>query len=75
MLALFGGVASFFFVLALYLQQGRGLAPLASGLVFTTMALAFSVTSLSAARINRWLGRATLPVGALGMALGLGALA
>ena len=73
-LALFSGVASFFFVLAFYLQQGRGLAPLASGLVFTTTALAFSVTSLTAARINRWLGRATLPVGALGMAVGLGAL-
>ena len=73
-LALFSGVASFFFVLAFYLQQGRGLAPLASGLVFTTMALAFSVTSLTAARINRWLGRAALPVGALGMAIGLGAL-
>jgi EmrB/QacA subfamily drug resistance transporter len=74
-LMLFGGVASSFFVLALYLQQGRGLAPLPSGLVFSTLALAFTVTSLSAGRIARRLGRPTLLPGAVGMALGLAALA
>jgi EmrB/QacA subfamily drug resistance transporter len=74
-LTLFGGVASSFFVLALYLQQGRGLAPLPSGLVFSTLALAFTVTSLSAARIGRWLGRPTLVTGAVGMAIGLATLA
>jgi predicted MFS family arabinose efflux permease len=74
-LTLFGGVASSFFVLALYLQQGRGLAPLPSGLVFSTLALAFTVTSLSAGRIARRLGRPPLVPGALGMAIGLGALA
>jgi EmrB/QacA subfamily drug resistance transporter len=73
-LTLFGGVASSFFVLALYLQQGRGLAPLPSGLVFTTMALAFTATSLSAGWIGRRLGRPTLVPGAFGMALGLGAV-
>ena len=74
LLALFGGVASSFFVLALYLQQGRGLAPLPSGLVFTTMAVAFSATSLAAGRIGRRLGRPPLVIGALVMAVGLGAL-
>ena len=74
-LTLFGGVASSFFVLALYLQQGRGLAPLPSGLVFSTLALAFTVTSLSAGPIARRLGRPPLVPGALGMAIGLGALA
>ena len=74
-LTLFGGVASSFLVLALYLQQGRGLAPLPSGLVFSAMALAFTATSLSAGWIGRRLGRPTLVPGALGMALGLGALA
>ena len=73
-LVLFAGVASSFFVLALYLQQGRGLAPLPSGLVFTAMALAFTVTSLLAGRIGRSMGRAPLAPGALGMALGLGGL-
>ena len=73
-LALFGGVASFFLVLALYLQQGRGLGALASGLVFTSMAGAFSVASLAAGRVARWLGRPPLVVGALGMAAGLAGL-
>jgi EmrB/QacA subfamily drug resistance transporter len=74
-LTLFGGVASSFFVLALYLQQGRGLAPLPSGLVFSTMALAFTVTSLSAGGIGRRLRRPTLMPGAFGMVLGLATLA
>jgi EmrB/QacA subfamily drug resistance transporter len=70
-LTLFGGVASFFLVLALYLQQGRGLSALDSGMVFTAMAGAFSVASLAAGRITRGLGRPPLVVGALGMAAGL----
>jgi EmrB/QacA subfamily drug resistance transporter len=73
-LALFGGVASFFLVLALYLQRGLGLAPLPSGLVFTPMALAFSIASLTAGRIGRRLGRPPLVQGAVGMTLGLGTL-
>jgi transcriptional regulator with XRE-family HTH domain len=73
-LALFGGVASFFFVLALYLQRGRGMAPLPSGLVFTAMALPFTAASLSAGRIGGLLGRPPLVMGALGMAIGLAAL-
>jgi len=73
-LTLFGGVASSFFVLALYLQQGRGLAPLQSGVVFSTLAIAFTATSLSAGGIGRCLGRPTLLTGAIGMAFGLGAL-
>ncbi len=74
-LTLFGGVASSFFVLALYLQQGRGLGPLPSGLVFSVLALAFTATSLSAGPIGCWLGKPTLALGACGMALGLAALA
>jgi EmrB/QacA subfamily drug resistance transporter len=70
-LALFGGVASFFLVLALYLQQGRGLDALAAGLMFTTLAGAFSAASLVAGRIARRLGRPPLVIGALGMAAGL----
>lgn len=73
-LTLFTGVASSFFVLALYLQQGRGLSPVGSGLVFTALAGTFSITSLAAARIGRWIGRAPLLPGALGMATGLALL-
>src|SRR6185312_6364119 len=73
-MALFGGVASFFFVLALDLQQGRGLAPLPSGLVFSAMGLSFSATSLTAGAIGRRIGHPPLVIGALGMAVGLGVL-
>ena len=73
-LALYGGVASFFFVLALYLQRGRGLDALGSGLVFTAMAGGFCLTSLRAAAIAQWWGRPTLTAGALIMAGGLAAL-
>src|SRR6185503_4164376 len=40
--------ASFFLVLALYLQDGRGLDPVAAGLVFTILAAAYLATSLVA---------------------------
>jgi len=73
-LVFYAGVASFFLVLALYLQQGRGLAPLASGVTFTTLALGFCATSLGGGRLIRRLGRQALAVGALGMAAGLALL-
>lgn len=70
-LVLYAGVASFFLVLALYLQQGLGLDALASGAVFTTMAAGFVATSLSAVALTRRIGRQSLAVGALAMAAGL----
>lgn len=73
-LALFSGIASFFLVLSLYLQQGRGLSALESGLMFTALAGPFSAASLGAGRIARRLGRPPLALGAVGMALGLVAL-
>jgi MFS family permease len=55
-LAFFSGMASFFLVFALYLQQGRGLDPLKAGLVFTRS----SVLATSRLRANSWLsGRRT----------------
>ncbi len=47
-LALWCGQASFFLVLALYLQQGRGLSALQAGLTFTILAVAFTAASLRA---------------------------
>jgi hypothetical protein len=70
-LAPFCGVASFFLALAPYLPQGRELSALASELVFTAMAGSFSMASLAAGRVARWLGRPPLVVGALGMETGL----
>ena len=45
---LFTGMAAYFLVLALYLQDGRGLGPLASGVVFTAVALPYMVGTRSA---------------------------
>ncbi|HEV3129466.1 MAG TPA: MFS transporter, partial [Solirubrobacteraceae bacterium] len=47
-LGFWGGQASFFVVLALYLQQGRGLHALGSGLVFTILAVSYLVASVAA---------------------------
>ncbi|HWU20049.1 MAG TPA: MFS transporter [Nocardioides sp.] len=56
---LFCGMASFFLVLALYLQVGRGLSPLASGTVFTPMALAYMAgTRRASALVARYGARA-----------------
>jgi EmrB/QacA subfamily drug resistance transporter len=68
-------VASFFFVLALYLQQGRGLSALESGLVFLALGVGYFVSSSRAAQVAARLGRQVLAVGALTLALGYGLLA
>ncbi|GAA3452979.1 MFS transporter [Dactylosporangium matsuzakiense] len=69
------GQASFFLVLALYLQSGRGLSALESGAVFMAVGAGYLLTSLYAHRVAARLGRATVTVGALVMAAGLGAMA
>jgi len=73
-LMFFAGNASLYFVLALYLQQGLGLAPLDAGLVFTALAVGFVATSLAAPWFARRLGRNAIFVGALGLAAGHAAL-
>ena len=73
-LVFYAGIASFFFVLALYLQQGRGLDALASGVIFTAIGVGFLATSMSARRLAHWLGRQSLAVGALILAVGLALL-
>ncbi|MFC8450622.1 MFS transporter [Kitasatospora sp. NPDC057223] len=74
-LAFWLGQASFFLVLALYLQQGRGLDALGSGLVFTTIGAGYLLTSTVAHRLAARLGRQVVATGALLMAAGLGLLA
>jgi EmrB/QacA subfamily drug resistance transporter len=64
-------VASFFLVLALELQEGRGLDALQSGLVFGFEGLGFFVTTLTAGRFVDRLGRQALAVGALVRAVAL----
>ncbi len=64
------GQASFFLVLALYLQLGRGMSALSSGLVFTIMAASYLATSMPAPALTERYGRRVLTVGALTLATG-----
>jgi EmrB/QacA subfamily drug resistance transporter len=69
-LCFWSGQASFFVVLALYLQQGRGLRPLPAGLVFTILAAAYLVASSVAPNLSARYGRAVIAAGALVLASG-----
>ncbi|HEY2770971.1 MAG TPA: MFS transporter [Solirubrobacteraceae bacterium] len=64
------GQASFFLVLALYLQSGRGLSALHAGLVFTILAIAYLAASLRAPELAVKHGREVLAAGALTLAAG-----
>ncbi len=64
------GQASYFLVLALYLQLGRGLSPMQSGLVFTVLAVAYLVASRRAPALVARLGRGVIVRGALTLAVG-----
>ncbi|MBT2322381.1 MFS transporter [Variovorax paradoxus] len=71
-LAFYAGNASFYFVLALYLQQILGLEALASGLVFTVLAVGFFATSMAARKLAARLGAQAIAIGALLLAAGHG---
>jgi MFS family permease len=58
-------MASFFLILALYLQDGRGLSALQSGLIFLPMGIGYFVASLQSAKVAARLGRQVLTLGAL----------
>jgi EmrB/QacA subfamily drug resistance transporter len=74
-LAFWCGQASFFLVLALYLQRGRGLSALSAGLVFTILAVAYVAASAQAPVLTeRHGGRRLLGAGALVLAVGHGLL-
>ena len=69
-LAMWCGQASFFLVLSLYLQQGRGLSALQAGVVFAILAVAFVATSLRAPRWVTHYGRGLIAAGAVILAAG-----
>jgi EmrB/QacA subfamily drug resistance transporter len=73
-LCFWAGQASFFVVLALYLQNGRGLHPLPAGLVFTILAVAYVAASMRAPTLTAQYGRAVIATGALVLACGHGLL-
>jgi EmrB/QacA subfamily drug resistance transporter len=73
-LCFWAGQASFFVVLALYLQNGRGLRPLPAGLVFTILAVTYVAASMLGPALIARYGRATIAAGALVLASGHGLL-
>jgi EmrB/QacA subfamily drug resistance transporter len=66
--------ASFFLILALHLQDGRGLDPVAAGLVFTILAAAYMATSLVAPALAGRNARRVVVTGAASLAAGNAAL-
>jgi EmrB/QacA subfamily drug resistance transporter len=67
-------MAGFYLVLALYLQEGRGLTPLAAGLIFVANGAGYLCTSSQVGRIAKLLGRQVIALAALGRAAGVGVL-
>ncbi|MDH6110592.1 EmrB/QacA subfamily drug resistance transporter [Kitasatospora sp. MAP12-15] len=67
-------MSTFFLIFALYLQQGHGLSALDSGLIFIPLGSGFFVASMMAKQLGAKLGRQTLAVGAVVLAVGLGIL-
>jgi EmrB/QacA subfamily drug resistance transporter len=74
-IAFYAGMASFFFVLAVYLQQGRGLDALGSGLTFTPLAIGYLAASIASPKLVSRLGRQALALGGIIRAVALAGLA
>ncbi|MFF3917289.1 MFS transporter [Streptomyces sp. NPDC001852] len=75
LLVFFAAMASFFLVLALYLQEGRGLSALRSGLLFIPLGLGFFIGSAQSPKAAAKLGKQVLTIGAVLQAVGNLALA
>ncbi|MFJ5707759.1 MFS transporter [Streptomyces sp. NPDC093105] len=74
-LPLSGGFGGFILVVAVALQQGLALGPVAAGAALAPMALAFFAASLAGPRlVARW-GTRVIPAGAVLQAAGLGMMA
>ena len=70
-LTLYATISSFFFVLGLYLQTGRGDSPMIAGLTFVPLAVGNFVSSLSSSGLVGRYGRSTLTAGAALQVAGL----
>jgi MFS family permease len=68
---LYATISSFFFVLGLYLQTGRGDSPMVAGLTFVPLAAGNFVASLSSSALMGRYGRSTLTAGAALQVAGL----
>ncbi|MFI6566171.1 MFS transporter [Streptomyces sp. NPDC050534] len=71
-LGFFAAMASFMFILALYLQDGHGDSPLHSGLIFGALGIGYVPAAFAAPRIAARLGKQVLTLGALVVAAGYG---
>jgi EmrB/QacA subfamily drug resistance transporter len=71
----YAAMASFFVVLALYLQEGRGLSALGSGAVFTVVGAGYLAASMAGPAMTSRLGRQWPALGGVVMAAGYAALA
>jgi EmrB/QacA subfamily drug resistance transporter len=72
--AFWGGQGSFFLVLALYLQAGRGMSAMDSGLVFTILAASYLGASMASEQLLARFGPRMLAGGTLTLAAGHGLL-
>ena len=66
----FLSMGSFFLLFAFYLQQGRGLSALQSGLLFIALGSGYFGTSLLATPLSKLMGRQLVAVGPLTIAIG-----
>jgi EmrB/QacA subfamily drug resistance transporter len=71
----YAAMASFFVVLALYLQEGRGLSALGSGAVFTVVGAGYLAASMAGPAMTARLGRQWPALGGVVMAAGYVGLA
>lgn len=69
--SLFATITGFFFLLSLYLQDGRGDSALVAGLTFVPIAAGNLVGSLSSSSLVRRLGEGVLTAGACAQGVGL----
>ena len=67
----FSGLAAFFLGLTIFLQQGFGYGPLATGFVFVAFGIGFVGASLLSSRVSRRIGPRTISLGTGMMCTGL----
>ena len=70
-LTFFGGLSAFFLGITVFLQDGFGFTPLATGLVFVGFGAGFMMGSIVSARVARVLGPRTICLGTGVMCAGL----
>jgi EmrB/QacA subfamily drug resistance transporter len=68
------GMAAYFLIFALYVQEGRGLDALQAGLIFVPIGAGYLAASLLAPRLVARFGRQVIALGGLTRALGLALL-